>query len=1077
MARRSLPFTRSRRDPHSSLQSGPEVSWNMSKELDDDFCSPKPSVSFPAAPRRPEKKGNVQSLPVISVPCSSLSSVLEKTEHSTDSKLSPLSDTCAICSKNLQHLNDLRKVAHVNKCLDAQESTTNHAKATEKWNNTIDCPMCGEPQPPGPHRAAHAKRCGKAHKIPPKELLKLMDIQSRLSDAKKRASMAHTKAQVPIKKEVAPPKLQGAPKSVFDENLQLAQAISASMSTDCLETSQSPSPQFTRLVDPNEKKRKRPRSYAVVELAPRSCKCEILEKVHNRFLEAFKVKKTNGDADSHTEVCRRRYNRTSVFMQYQTRLLDKLERLERLSDDLSHLFGNETTSDIQIQCRDGSLKAHRAVLYARTSMMGKTPSQPSISSIDVTESLKIVSSWLRYVYSGRIEWNSEDHESIQKLAELYGPDDLVPLCVRMKAPVHSFGATATSSLEIEPISTCSSTEEKKDEETATKTEITPIESSNAGTGSEIVVPKILMVDLNEPETAMDAESSQTMDLEDPLQGIMLANTSGNSSADSSCCIIEDNVMSVDQEVNQVDISAGKQADDVACTSSSEQREAASSSQEISGDLQITIKIPEELCTPQPSAAGKSPDVFEEKDGDVDANEMNAADDFSWNLTPLRPSAVVDRRSSGRQSLRNSGLRLSFDNAAEAPGANGDLEIFEPTKSSNNVTVVNIDDEPCLKEIPDPTPAENQNEQPDISYGNEYFNYHDPFMEPWYEPVEMSQQSVSQPLEIEDEATASVPKSPVHETSVTSRRGSKIVDSKESSNGSEKVATVDHQLCDNEVSSENSFTVRPNSPHFVPPLAHSTPAQPARKKAKFGSNVKILKTSDITPMPNYEGMTDEELKRELKKFGLKPMGRKRAVAMLKRIYDEVHPVIDPTTPTVRPLILEKSDSDTPRASRQAKTRNVRPLSTVEEIGRENDDPEDEDFVDFGDKTLNEPRAEPPEESMIDDTGILPTDLEGMTRTFLTWLRHPENDQLYNHLLSLQPVLIEELHLRMSRADSAVCCIPKKALANILDRLGVTFSLPQTHGGRRANGVRRAGKVPPHFGVEIFADLESEEKMYE
>lgn len=28
------------------------------------------------------------------------------------------------------------------------------------------------------------------------------------------------------------------------------------------------------------------------------------------------------------------------------------------------------------------------------------------------------------------------------------------------------------------------------------------------------------------------------------------------------------------------------------------------------------------------------------------------------------------------------------------------------------------------------------------------------------------------------------------------------------------------------------------------------------------------------------------------------------------------------------------------------------------------------MDFGDKTLNEPRDEPPEESMIDDTGILP-----------------------------------------------------------------------------------------------------------
>ncbi|KIH48508.1 hypothetical protein ANCDUO_21422, partial [Ancylostoma duodenale] len=161
---------------------------------------------------RPEKKGNVQSIPIISLPCSSLSTFEVKDEPCSESTASS-SDTCSICSKNLSHLNDLRKVAHVNKCLDAQESKSNHAKATEKWNNTIDCPMCGEPQPPGPHRSAHAKRCGKAYHIPPKELLRLMETQSRVSDAKKRASMIHTKAPVPVKKEVAPPKLQGAPKS------------------------------------------------------------------------------------------------------------------------------------------------------------------------------------------------------------------------------------------------------------------------------------------------------------------------------------------------------------------------------------------------------------------------------------------------------------------------------------------------------------------------------------------------------------------------------------------------------------------------------------------------------------------------------------------------------------------------------------------------------------------------------------------------------------------------------------------------------------------------------------------------
>ncbi|KAK5971126.1 hypothetical protein GCK32_010075 [Trichostrongylus colubriformis] len=73
---------------------------------------------------------------------------------------------------------------------------------------------------------------------------------------------------------------------------------------------------------------------------------------------------------------------------------------------------------------------------------------------------------------------------------------------------------------------------------------------------------------------------------------------------------------------------------------------------------------------------------------------------------------------------------------------------------------------------------------------------------------------------------------------------------------------------------------------------------------------------------------------------------------------------------------------------------------------------------------------------------------MMDVFLKWLLQPDNDDLYNRLLSLQPVPIDELHQRMSRADTAVCVIPKKALANILDRLGVTFSMGFTFGRQKA-----------------------------
>ncbi|KAK6010398.1 hypothetical protein OSTOST_24578, partial [Ostertagia ostertagi] len=198
------------------------------------------------------------------------------------------------------------------------------AKAKEKWTGTIDCPMCGEPQPPGPHRAAHAKRCGKTYNIAPKELLRLMETQRLVSDVKKRNSMIHTKAPIPQKKEVLPPKLKGEPKSLLDENIQLAKALSASLDSQSFDPVHDSSPQFTRIIDDaNERRRKRPRSYAVVELAPRSCRCEVIQKVQNRFLETFRVRKTNGVTLSHTEFCKRRAARTSVFMQNQTRLLQK----------------------------------------------------------------------------------------------------------------------------------------------------------------------------------------------------------------------------------------------------------------------------------------------------------------------------------------------------------------------------------------------------------------------------------------------------------------------------------------------------------------------------------------------------------------------------------------------------------------------------------------------------------------------------------------------------------------------------------------------------------------------------------
>ncbi|MCP9259463.1 Ryanodine receptor 44F [Dirofilaria immitis] len=191
---------------------------------------------------------------------------------------------------------------------------------------------------------------------------------------------------------------------------------------------------------------------------------------------------------------------------------------------------------------------------------------------------------------------------------------------------------------------------------------------------------------------------------------------------------------------------------------------------------------------------------------------------------------------------------------------------------------------------------------------------------------------------------------------------------------------------------------------------STPEIPtnrfARQLKELGSNVKILKTKDITPMPVYDLMNDKELKTELAKFGVRSMSKKKAIALLKNL-----------------------SGNTSSSHEQIKTkRNVEPYN-------------DENYD--VDKTLNASLDECDimEESCINDeqSAILPKELEGMQNVLLSWLRREENFSLYNHLLGLNVISFEEFADHLSRADSTVSQIPKKALIEILDRLHIYFKL--------------------------------------
>ncbi|GLH16225.1 Structure-specific endonuclease subunit SLX4, partial [Gryllus bimaculatus] len=73
---------------------------------------------------------------------------------------------------------------------------------------------------------------------------------------------------------------------------------------------------------------------------------------------------------------------------------------------------------------------------------------------------------------------------------------------------------------------------------------------------------------------------------------------------------------------------------------------------------------------------------------------------------------------------------------------------------------------------------------------------------------------------------------------------------------------------------------------------STPNSTQSKKKVFSKHLQSIKDGDncVTPMADYSGMDTPMLKKELQKYGLKPLKRKRAKQILRHIYNELHPLV-------------------------------------------------------------------------------------------------------------------------------------------------------------------------------------------
>ncbi|CAO4369887.1 unnamed protein product [Caenorhabditis nigoni] len=97
---------------------------------------------------------------------------------------------------------------------------------------------------------------------------------------------------------------------------------------------------FARITadDEENRRRKRPRSFAVVELAPKKCQCEVLTTLHSRFVNEFhsnSVKSANKKEKGVTE---------HAFQ--MKKIIRKLSRFEQLSSDMQKTLDDTSAPTI-----------------------------------------------------------------------------------------------------------------------------------------------------------------------------------------------------------------------------------------------------------------------------------------------------------------------------------------------------------------------------------------------------------------------------------------------------------------------------------------------------------------------------------------------------------------------------------------------------------------------------------------------------------------------------------------------------------------------------------------------------------
>ncbi|CAJ0942903.1 unnamed protein product, partial [Mesorhabditis belari] len=363
---------------------------------------------------------------------------------------------CPVCSRTLRYWSQTRRLEHINRCLDTQATEAKFEQEKQKVNRTMDCPMCRKPLEDGPFQIAHIKKCSREHHVAGSDAMKLYETQKKVSEVRKENGLRHNGAKSPRRKPVLPKPLKGQPRSMNDEQVQLAKAMSVSLK-EKLENPEDvagPSnvlpeiekdeandflaelrqaPNFSIVTELARRSRKR-RSYDVIAFTPENCACKQAYELNTRFLDLFKVKYPESDKTVPiTAVSEEDKQATMLFGMKIDEMYSKLARLSKLSSILGCMadaFDPLSATPIRLVGTGGGfICVVREILKRRTTVLNGQNAE--VQEVDIEASLDVMREWLRFVYASKVEWTLEKNDKILKIAEKYGPEELPAICRAM----------------------------------------------------------------------------------------------------------------------------------------------------------------------------------------------------------------------------------------------------------------------------------------------------------------------------------------------------------------------------------------------------------------------------------------------------------------------------------------------------------------------------------------------------------------------------------------------------------------------------------------------------------------------